>query len=378
MLRRDRISPFIVMDVLSEASREEGVIHLEIGEPDLDPSPRVLEALERAVRERRYFYTPALGLPELRERIAQFYKERYGVEVDPGRVVVTTGTSGAFLVAYSILLEAGDRIALADPSYPCYRNFAHLLEIVPEPIPVSRETNYEIRPHMLKGKKIKAVHISSPSNPTGTLYSPQTLRELADFCEKEGVFLISDEIYHGLVYEGEEHTALEFTDRAVVINGFSKFFCMPGFRIGWMILPKDLVRYAEKVIQNVFISAPTLSQYAALEAFDYDHLRKVRSTFAERRKVLYEGLKDLFDIDAVPKGAFYLWVNISGYSRNSYEFARKLLKEAKVAVTPGVDFGKNRTHEYIRFAYTRDAELLREAVRRIEEFLRNQKTAHLP
>ncbi len=359
------------MDVLSEARKYEDVIHLEIGEPDLDPPPKVLEALERAVKERRYFYTPALGIPELRERIAQFYKEKYGVEVSPERVVVTTGTSGAFLVAYAILLEAGEKVAIADPSYPCYRNFAHLLEIFPELIPVSKETNYEIRPEMLRGKKVKAVHISSPANPTGTLYSEETLRELSDFCEREGVYLISDEIYHGLVYEGRERTALEFTERAVVINGFSKSFCMPGFRIGWMVLPKELVRYAEVVIQNVFISAPTLSQFAALEAFDYEYLEKVRSTFAERRRVLYEGLKDLFEIDALPRGAFYLWVKISRYSKDSFEFAKKLLKEARVAVTPGVDFGRNRTSEYIRFAYTREKEELREAVGRIEEFLRD-------
>ena len=371
MRRRDRISPFIVMDVLSEARKYEDVIHLEIGEPDLDPPPKVLEALERAVKERRYFYTPALGIPELRERIAQFYKEKYGVEVSPERVVVTTGTSGAFLVAYAILLEAGEKVAIADPSYPCYRNFAHLLEIFPELIPVSKETNYEIRPEMLRGKKVKAVHISSPANPTGTLYSEETLRELSDFCEREGIYLISDEIYHGLVYEGRERTALEFTERAVVINGFSKSFCMPGFRIGWMVLPKELVRYAEVVIQNVFISAPTLSQFAALEAFDYEYLEKVRSTFAERRRVLYEGLKDLFEIDALPRGAFYLWVKISRYSKDSFEFAKKLLKEARVAVTPGVDFGRNRTSEYIRFAYTREKEELREAVGRIEEFLRD-------
>ena len=377
MPRRDKISPFIVMDILAEARKDPEVIHLEIGEPDLDPPPGVVEALNRAVRERRYFYTPALGLWDLRERIAEFYRKRYGIDVKPERVAVTTGTSGAFLVAYSILLDPGERIAIADPSYPCYRNFAYVVGAVPEAVPVSKETNYEIRPEMLKGRKVKAVHISSPANPTGTIYSEKTLKELADFCEREGIFLISDEIYHGLVYEGKERTALEFTDRAVVINGFSKFFCMPGFRIGWMVLPEDLVRYAEVVIQNVFISAPTLSQYAALEAFDYVYLEKVRTTFAERRRVLYEGLKGLFEIDAFPSGAFYLWVRISRYSKDSYSFTKKLLKEAKVAVTPGVDFGKNRTHEYIRLAYTRDVTELREAVRRIEEFLRNQQGAEL-
>ncbi len=369
MHRRDKLSPFIVMDILARTKELEDVVHLEIGEPDLGPSPRVLEALERAVKERRYFYTPSLGLWELREKISEFYRFKYGVDVSPERVVVTTGTSGAFLVAYAITLSAGDRIALGDPSYPCYKNFAHLLDIEPEFIPISQETDYEIRADMLRGRDIKAVHISSPSNPTGNLYSENTLRELADYCEREGVYLISDEIYHGLVYEGEEHTALEFSDRAIVINGFSKFFCMPGFRIGWAILPPGLVRSAEIVIQNVFISAPTLSQYAALEAFDWEYLRKVRDTFTKRREVLYEGVKELFELDARPQGAFYIWAKVSRYTEDSYSFALRLLEEARVAVTPGIDFGKNRTNEYIRLAYTRDTSELQTAVERIKSFL---------
>ncbi len=370
MNRRDKLSPFIVMDVLAEAQKLEDVVHLEIGEPDLDPSPKVLEALERAIRERKYFYTPSLGIYELRERIAEFYRVKYGVDVSPGRIAVTTGTSGAFLVAYAITLNAGDRIALPDPSYPCYKNFAHLLDAQPEFVPVSKETNYELRPEMLRGKEVKAVHVSSPSNPTGTLYSPRTLRDLADYCEREGIYLISDEIYHGLVYEGEEHTALEFYDRAIVINGFSKLFCMPGFRIGWMVLPEELVRSAEMVIQNVFISAPTLSQFAALEAFDYDYLREVREIFRRRREVLYEGLKDLFKIDARPQGAFYLWADVSDYSSDSYTFSMELLRKARVAVTPGVDFGKNRTNLYVRLSYTRSEEELLMGVERIRSFLR--------
>ncbi|RLJ71072.1 aspartate/methionine/tyrosine aminotransferase [Hydrogenivirga caldilitoris] len=369
MHRIDKLTPFIVMDILAKAKEMEDVIHLEIGEPDLDPSPKVLQALEKAIKDRNYFYTPALGLPELREKVAEFYRVKYGVDLSPDRVVITTGTSGAFLVAYAVTMDAGDRIALGDPSYPCYKNFAHLLDIQPEFIPISKETEYEIKPDMLKGRDVKALHISSPSNPTGNLYSAQTLQELADYCDREGIYLISDEIYHGLVYEGKEHTALEFSDRAIVINGFSKFFCMPGFRIGWAILPSQLVRSAEIVIQNVFISAPTLSQYAAFEAFDWEYLNRVRETFAERRETLYEGVKELFEVDAKPQGAFYIWANVSRYTQDSYEFALKLLEEAHVAVTPGVDFGRNRTNEYIRLAYTRDTEELREAVRRLKDFL---------
>ena len=370
MDRLDKLSPFIVMDILAEAQKIDDVIHMEIGEPDLEPSPRVLEALERAIKEKKFFYTPALGIWELREKIAEFYYKKYGVEISPERVIVTTGTSGAFLVAYAITLSAGDRVVLPDPSYPCYKNFAHLLDAEPVFVSVDKSTNYELRVEMLREiKDFKAIHISSPQNPTGTLYSPKTLKELAQFCEERNIYFISDEIYHGLVYEGKEHTALEFSDRAIVINGFSKYFCMPGFRLGWMIVPKELVRKAEIVLQNVFISAPTLSQYAALEAFDYEYLEKVRQTFKERRDYLYSELKEIFEIDAKPQGAFYLWVNVSKYSKDSYEFAKRLLSEAKVATTPGIDFGRNKTNEYIRFAYTRNLEELKEGVRRIKEFI---------
>ncbi len=369
MRRKDRLTPFIVMDILKEARAREDVIHLEIGEPDLDPPPRVLEYVKRSVDKRQYFYTPALGLPELRERIAMYYKEKYGVDISPERVVITTGTSGAFLVAYSIVADGGEKIAIADPSYPCYKNFAHLLDIQPHFVRVSEKDGFQIKPEHLEHSGIRAVHISSPSNPTGTLYDPHNLKDLCLWCEKKGVFLISDEIYHGLVYSGEERTALEFSQNAIVINGFSKYFCMPGFRIGWMILPPEMVRSAEKVIQNVFISAPTISQYAALGAFDEEYLQKVRETFAERRRVLYEGLKDVFSITAKPEGAFYIWARIDRYSRDSHDFALKLLREAGVAVTPGVDFGTNETSKYIRLAYTRKVEELELAVERIRKYL---------
>ncbi|HIP42967.1 MAG TPA: pyridoxal phosphate-dependent aminotransferase [Aquifex aeolicus] len=367
--RTDKLSPFIVMDILSEAQKYGDVIHMEIGEPDLLPSPKVMENLEDAVKERKFFYTPALGLMELREKIAEFYYKKYGVEVSPERIAITPGTSGAFLVAYAITLNAGDRIILPDPSYPCYKNFAHILDIEPVFVNVDKSTNYEIRKEMIEEIKAKALHISSPQNPTGTLYSEKTLKELAQYCEYRGIFLISDEIYHGLVYEGKEHTALEFSDKAIVINGFSKYFCMPGFRIGWIILPSELIRKAEIVIQNIFISAPTLSQYAALGAFDYEYLEKVRRTFEERRNFLYSSLKNLFTIDAKPNGAFYIWANISKYSKDSYKFAMEVLKKAKVAITPGIDFGKNKTREYVRFAYTKSIEELEEGIERIKKFL---------
>ncbi|RMH01363.1 MAG: aminotransferase class I/II-fold pyridoxal phosphate-dependent enzyme, partial [Aquificota bacterium] len=219
-------------------------------------------------------------------------------------------------------------------------------------------------------KDIKALHISSPGNPTGTLYEPENLKRLVQYCEEKGIYFISDEIYHGLVYEGKERTALEFSQKAIVVNGFSKFFCMPGFRLGWLILPEErMVRQAEVIIQNLFISAPTLSQYAALEAFDYEYLTTVRETYRRRRKLLYEELREVLDIEVMPEGAFYLWVNVERYASDSYEFAKKLLEEARVAVTPGIDFGKNKTEKYIRLSYTKHEDTLREGALRIKNYL---------
>jgi aspartate/methionine/tyrosine aminotransferase len=366
---RRELSPFIVMDILKLAQEIPDVVHLEIGEPDLEPPPGVIERLNWAVSKRLFNYTPSLGLWELRERIAKHYRDYYGVDIDPNRVVITTGTSSAFLVAYSILFDIGERVALADPSYPCYKNFAHLLGVEPVFVNVDESTNYQITPEHLEGLDIKGVHISSPSNPTGTLYDEENLKALCEYCKERNIYLISDEIYHGLVYEGRERTALEFWDRAIVINGFSKFFCMPGFRVGWMILPEDLIRRAEVVMQNIYICAPTLSQYSALGAFDYDYLSKVKETFKRRRDLLYEGIKDILPVKGKPSGAFYLWADISKYSQDAYEFCLEVLKGAKVALTPGIDFGKNQTNHFVRLAYTRREEELKEAINRLREFL---------
>ncbi|NPA58455.1 MAG: aminotransferase class I/II-fold pyridoxal phosphate-dependent enzyme, partial [Aquificae bacterium] len=273
MDRISKIKPFIVMDIVREASKYPDAVHFEIGEPDLQPPPAVWELAEKAVKDRLNHYTESLGYMPLRERIAQFYYEKYKVEVSPSRIAITVGTSGAFLVAYSIILNAGDRIALPDPSYPCYKNFAHLLDVNPVFIPAGKETGYKITPEALEEREgIKAVHVSSPSNPVGNLYDGESLSRLIDHCVERGIRFISDEIYHGLVYQGKEHTALEFSEDAIVINGFSKYFCMPGFRLGWIILPENLVRKAEIVMQNVFISPSTISQYAAMGSFDYGHL----------------------------------------------------------------------------------------------------------
>jgi|Deesub1362B_J571_1020462.scaffolds.fasta_scaffold00152_16 aspartate/methionine/tyrosine aminotransferase len=367
----EKISPFRVMDILKEARSLPGAVHMEVGEPDLPPSEKVREALLRAVSDHKFYYTPAKGLVELREKISDYYNKRYSVKVSPERIIITPGTSGAFLVVFALVTDEQRGLVLSDPSYPCYKNFSYFLQTRPLFIPVDSSSNYQITPEMLEDiKGAGAVMVSSPSNPTGTVYDPPVFERLIEVAEKKGIWFISDEIYHGLEYEDRVRSALEFSDRAIVINGFSKYFCMPGFRVGWMILPEELVRKAEIIVQNIFIAANTPAQYAATEAFDEDYLSTVRETFRQRRDFLYSRLKELFRIDAIPEGAFYIWVDISDYSDNSVEFCRRLLKQKAVAITPGVDFGENNTIRYVRFAYTRNMDELEEGVKRIKEFLR--------
>ncbi len=343
---------------------------MEIGEPDLEPPPSVYEHLERAIKEKRQGYTPSLGIMELREKIAEHYYRFYGVDVSPDRIAITPGTSGAFLVAYTIMTEEGDRIGLTDPSYPCYKNIARILGFEPFFINTKEDNGYKLKPEEIPDN-IKVLHISSPVNPTGAVYGKEEVKRIVEACHEKGIYLISDEIYHGLVYEKPYTTALAFSDDVIVINGFSKLFCMPGFRIGWMILPERMVRKAEIVIQNMFISAPTLSQYAALGAFDYEYLNKIRETFKIRRDILYNGLKDFLDISVKPEGAFYLWVKTERFHKNSLELSKEILEKAKVAVTPGVDFGENETIKYIRLSYTRREEELKEGIKRLREFFSN-------
>jgi len=371
MDRLEKVSPFIVMDIVREASKYEDTIHFEIGEPDLQPSPKVWELAEKAIKDRLNFYTESLGLPQLREKISQFYFEKYNVEISPSRIALTVGTSGAFLTVYSIILNKGEKIAFSDPSYPCYKNFSYILDIEPVLIPVDSSTDYQLTvEHIKKYKDIKAVQISSPNNPTGNIYKKENLKQLAKYCEENNIYLISDEIYHGLVYDEKEHTALEFSDKAIVINGFSKYFCMPGFRLGWIILPEELIRKAEIVLQNLFIAPPTISQFSALGAFDKEHLNYITSEYKKRRDFLYKNLKDIFNIDIFPEGAFYIWADISKYSNDSYKFVKQILEETHVAITPGIDFGNNNTKNYIRFAYTRNIEHMEEGIKRLKEYLK--------
>lgn len=368
-MRCKKMSSFIVMDIVREAKKYDDAVHFEIGQPDLAPSKNVKKALHVAVDENRFSYTESHGLLELRELIAKDYRTRYGVDVDTNQIFLTPGTSGAFLIAYGLSLKASSKLGLSDPSYPCYKNFAHLLDIEPIFMPIGKEDDYELHVKDLKKHKLDAVQISSPANPTGNIYSSENLKELIEYCNNQNIAFISDELYHGLTYESEANSALEYSSNTFVINGFSKFYCMPGNRLGWIIVPKHKIKEAEMIAQNLFISAPTLSQYGALEAFDTDYLDEVKEEFKKRRDYLYSELSEIFDIDAKPQGAFYIWANVSKYTDNSFEFAGELLKKLHVATTPGVDFGENKTDQYLRFAYTREIEHMKEGIDRLKKYL---------
>jgi len=367
---------FKVMDLVRDAKKYDDTIHFEVGQPDLPPSPRVKQALKDAIDNDSFAYTQSMGLLELREKISAHYRHDYGVDVSPDRILITPGTSIAFLVAYLLTLKHGDTLGMSDPSYPCYKNFAHMVDVKPLFIPIGRDDAYQLTPAHLDAHKMQAVHISSPSNPTGTIYTKEKLKALIEYCQEHDIDFISDELYHGLVYDGEVSTALEFSDDVIVINGFSKYFCMPGIRLGWMIVPEDLIRPAEIIAQNLFISAPTLSQYAALEAFDYDYLQYTRDEYQKRRDYLYDALNPLFDIDAKPDGAFYLWCDVSRYSNDATAFSEELLKEIHIAVTPATDFGEHDNNHHLRFAYTREISHMREGVDRLTKYLkqRGEKT----
>lgn len=368
-MRYEKISSFIVMDIVKEAQKYENAIHFEIGQPDLLPSPKVKQALHDAISNDKFSYTESLGLKSLRVKIKAHYKKIYDVNIDEDQILLTPGTSGAFLVAYTLCLKHDETLGMSDPSYPCYKNFAHMLDINPLFMKIDKSSNYELSVKHLQDKNINTLQISSPANPTGNLYQKENLNSLIKYCNEKSISFISDELYHGLTYEENAHSALEFSKDVFVINGFSKYYCLPGLRLGWIIVPKKHIRDAEKIAQNIFISAPTLSQYGALEAFDYEYLEDVKNTFKQRRDYLYKELNDIFEVDSKPDGAFYLWVNVSKYTDDSFAFSKLLLEKIQVATTPGADFAKEDASSYLRFAYTRELDHLKEGVKRLREYL---------
>jgi aspartate/methionine/tyrosine aminotransferase len=368
------------MDILARAKALEAkgrdIIHLEIGEPDFPTPEPIVQAAMLAIANGDVHYTAALGLPELRQAISAFYQDSFGVEVPRARVAVTTGASGALMLALGVVLDAGDAILMADPGYPCNRHFASFINAVPGRIPVGSETAFQLTPELVERywtDNTKAVLLASPSNPTGTLARDEDIRDIAELCARRGAILIVDEIYHGLVYDGSPQTALAHTDGVIVINSFSKYFHMTGWRLGWMVAPTHLMDGIERLAQNLYLAPPTPAQHAALAAFAPETqaiLEGRRLELKARRDYLLPALRELgLVLPLTPAGAFYLYADVSRFTEDSYVFAEQMLDEVGVAVTPGLDFGEVTPERYVRFAYTRPLPVLREAVARITCFL---------
>ena len=376
---RSNVPPFIVMDVMAAAARIEAaggrVIHMEVGQPAASAPSTALAAARAALSGSYLGYTEALGIPSLRRRIAGHYAEQYGFSVDPARIVVTTGSSGGFILAFLAMFEAGDRIALANPGYPPYRHILSALGCEPVLIQTSAETRWAIPSEALlaehRRKPLKGLVIASPANPTGTMMEAAALRALIEVAEAESIRVISDEIYHGLDYALPAETAARLSPNTVVVNSFSKYFCMTGWRVGWLVAPEVLVRPIERLQQNLAISVPTLSQIAAEAAFDgRDEMEAVKHGYEENRRILLEALPKIgLDRFLPVDGAFYLYADVSRFTDDSIDFAKRMLEQAGVAATPGLDFDPLHGKEFLRFSYAGSAADMREGVARIGEWI---------
>src|SRR6478736_5442307 len=377
---RSNVPPFMVMDVMAAAARIEAagghVIHMEVGQPAAPAPKTAILAAHAALDSGRIDYTSALGTPSLRARIARHYRDTYGCAVDAERIVVTTGSSGAFILGFLAMFEPGDRVAVTVPGYPPYRHILTALGCEPVLIETSSETRHALTGDALlaahRKSQLKGVLVGSPANPTGTMMSREALTSLISAAEGAGIRFISDEIYHGLDYAFPAVTAAELSPHALVINSFSKYFCMTGWRVGWMVVPEPLVRAVERLQQNLAISVPTLSQIAAEAAFEgRPELETVRRSYEENRRILLEGLPRAgFDSFLPADGAFYLYADISRFSTDSLAFATRMLEEAGVAATPGVDFDPQRGRNFLRLSYAGSADDMREAAERIGNWLR--------
>ena len=375
---RSDVPPFMVMDVVAAAARIEAaggrVIHMEVGQPAASAPSTALDAA-RAALNGRLAYTEALGIPSLRARIARYYNEAYGVAVDPSRVIATTGSSAGFILAFLSLFEPGDRVAVAVPGYPPYRHILKALGCEAVLIETTAATRWAITPDMLldthRRTPLKGVLVGSPANPTGTMMTRDALRALIEAAEGEGIRFISDEIYHGLDYAFPAVTAAELSGNVVIINSFSKYFCMTGWRVGWMVVPEPLVRPIDRLQGNLAISVPTLSQIAATAAFDgRAEMDAVKHGYEENRRILLDGLPKVgLDTFLPADGAFYLYADVSRFSNDSFDFAKRMLDETHVAATPGVDFDPLHGTSFIRFCYAGSAAEMHEAVERIGAWL---------
>jgi (5-formylfuran-3-yl)methyl phosphate transaminase len=372
--RTREMTSFIVMDVLEKAHEMERlgteIVHLEVGEPDFDTPACIKAAACKALDNGHTHYTHSLGVIELREAICEYYRNHYGVHVDPDQIVVGSGTSPAMFVMFAALLEAGDEVIISDPHYACYPNFIKFMQGIPKTVPVFEADGFQFRPGEIEKRitpKTRAIFINSPSNPTGNLLSARRMEAIAGLSP----YVISDEIYHGLVYEGKEHSILEFTDDAFVLNGFSKLYAMTGLRLGYLIAPKRFIRPIQKVQQNFFISANSMVQFAGIAALKEagEDIARMKKIYNERRVFMVRRLKELgFGITVEPTGAFYVFANAKHLSGDSYKLAFDILEKAHVGVTPGVDFG---THGegYLRFSYANSMEKIAEGLDRLERYI---------
>ncbi|MFZ5563995.1 MAG: pyridoxal phosphate-dependent aminotransferase [Thermodesulfobacteriota bacterium] len=372
--RAQQITPFLVMDVLEKADEMErrgiDVVHLEVGEPDFDIPLCVKRAVEKALAEGQTYYTHSLGDIRLREAICNYYKNRYGASISPSRVIVTSGTSPAMMMAFAALLDPGDEVIISDPHYACYPNFITFAGGLPVTVPVDENDGFQLSPEAIAAAvtdRTKAIFINSPANPTGTLLSRERMEAIARFKPH----IISDEVYHGLVYEGREHSVLEFTDNAFVLNGFSKLYAMTGLRLGYLIVPEPFVRTVQILHQNFMISANSVVQFAGVAALEQagDDVARMKAVYNERRLFMVRRLRELgFNIPTVPTGAFYVFVNARHLSSDSYSLAFDILEKAHVGVAPGIDFGRNG-EGFLRFSYANSMENIAEGLNRMERYL---------
>ena len=376
---RSNVDPFIVMDVMEAARKAEQagkkIIHMEVGQPGT-PAPKVAnEYITKELKNNNLGYTVTLGLPQLRSRISKLYGEWYNIDLNPERVIITTGSSGGFILSFATLFDAGDRVGIGSPGYPSYRQILKAQNLVPVDIETKLQNKYQPTSEDIKKNNLNGVLVASPANPTGSMLDKFSLTKLIECSKEHNVSFISDEIYHGIEYEKKATTALQITNQCYVINSFSKYFSMTGWRVGWMVVPEDHIRQIERLAQNMFICAPHASQIAALHALDCeDELKNNLDVYKENRKLMIKGLKDSgFSKISSPDGAFYIYADVSKFCNDSLEFANRVLKEAKVAITPGLDFDTNRGNSTIRFSYARSTEDIIKGLEKLNIFMKNNK-----
>jgi aspartate/methionine/tyrosine aminotransferase len=372
---RGQVDPFIVMDMVAEAASLEAagrtIIHMEVGQPSTPAPKGSIAALSARMGNDALGYTVSLGIPELRAGIAALYQRWYGVTLNPDRVIVTAGSSGAFLLAFTALFDAGDRVGMGEPGYPSYRQILKALSLQPVGIATQEQNRLQPVPADLDGVDMRGLIVASPGNPSGTMLSKEALADLIGYAQQRGISFVSDEIYHGLHYGERAHSALEISDDVYVINSFSKYFSMTGWRVGWMVVPEDHIRTVERLAQNMFICAPHVSQVAALAALECEgEMEANRAVYAENRRLMLEGLPRAgFDRIAPPDGAFYIYADVSDFTKDSLGFARDILHKAGVAVTPGLDFDPVRGSQTLRFSYARGTADIVEGLKRLAAYM---------